>query len=461
MAGEGMIMVRQGELKRLHVIKKVLEKVIKQVEGAKILRLSSRQIGRIVKRIKVEGDKGILHRSRGKPSNRRISSKIRDRVIKVYRAKYQDFGPTLATEKLLEREGIGVNDETLRRWLIETGDWKKIRKHRGHRCWRERRPHDGEMVQMDGSHHDWFEGRGPWCVLMGYTDDATGKVFGRFYEYEGTIPAMDSFKRYLMKRGIPLSVYVDKHTTYKSPGKPSIEEELAGTGPLSEFERALGELGVEVIHAHSPQAKGRIERCFGTLQDRLVKEMRLRRIRTLAEGNQFLEEYLPVHNEKFSVCPKEPEDVHRPLAKGLDLDAIFCIKTERTLRNDWTVTYNTKLYQIEDKIRALKVAVQDRMDGSIVMTHKGRPLRFREITQRPLRAKEACRVTRERKPYTPPPDHPWRGMKLGRDRYERKNPMESPLSSRFGREAIVPAIKGQSVPEKPLLLSGGLRQKKA
>ncbi len=214
-------MVRQGELKRLHVIQKVLERVIKQVEAAEILLLSSRQIGRIVKRIKIEGDKGIIHKSRGKPSNRRIPGKIRDRVIKLYRTQYQDFGPTLASEKLLEREGIGINDETLRRWLIETGDWKKTRKHRGHRRWRERKPHYGEMVQMDGSHHDWFEGRGPCCVLMGYIDDATGTVFGRFYDYEGTIPAMDSFKRYVKKYGLPMKVYLDKHTTYRSTARLS------------------------------------------------------------------------------------------------------------------------------------------------------------------------------------------------------------------------------------------------
>jgi hypothetical protein len=213
MAGEDMIMVRQGELKRLHVIEKVLERVIKQVEAAEILLLSSRQIGRIVKRIKIEGDKGIIHKSRGKPSNRRIPGKIRDRVIKLYRTQYQDFGPTLASEKLLEREGIGISDETLRRWLIETGDWKKTRKHRGHRQWRERKHHEGEMVQMDGSHHDWFEGRGPRCVLMGYIDDATGKVFGRFYDYEGTIPAMDSFKQYIEKYGFPMSVYLEPRKT--------------------------------------------------------------------------------------------------------------------------------------------------------------------------------------------------------------------------------------------------------
>ena len=427
MAREDMIMARQGELKRLHVIQKVLEKVIKQVEAAEILLLSSRQIRRIVKRIRVEGDKGIIHKSRGRPSNRRIPRKIRDKVIQLYRKEYEDFGPTLASEKLQERNGIGVSDETLRMWLIEAGDWKKIRRGRRHRQWRERKHHYGEMVQMDGSHHDWFEGRGPWCVLMGYIDDATGRVFGRFYDYEGTIPAMESFRRYIETYGLPMSVYLDKHTTYKSTAKASIEEQLNGSPALSGFERAMKELGVEVIHAHSPQAKGRIERLFGTFQDRLIKEMRLRGIRTIEEANRFLEEYLPGYNKRFAVCPKGKDNLHRAVGKGVDLDGILCIKTERTLRNDFTVAHNKKLYQVEDKLRGSKVMVQDRLDGSLVMTYKGQRLRFKEITARPVKEqKEQSLVVRIRKPPTPPPDHPWRrSFKFGIHRYEQRRPIES------------------------------------
>ena len=427
MAEEDMIMARQRELKRLHVIQKVLEKVIKQVEAAEILLLSSRQIRRIVKRIRVEGDKGIIHKSRGRPSNRRIPRKIRDKVIQLYRKEYEDFGPTLASEKLQERNGIGVSDETLRMWLMEAGDWKKIRRRRRHRQWRERKHHYGEMVQMDGSHHDWFEGRGPWCVLMGYIDDATGRVFGRFYDYEGTIPAMESFRRYIETYGLPMSVYLDKHTTYKSTAKASIEEQLNGSPALSGFERAMKELGVEVIHAHSPQAKGRIERLFGTFQDRLIKEMRLRGIRTIEEANRFLEEYLPGYNKRFAVCPKGKDNLHRAVGKGVDLDGILCIKTERTLRNDFTVAHNKKLYQVEDKLRGSKVMVQDRLDGSLVMTYKGQRLRFKEITARPVKEqKEQSLVVRIRKPPTPPPDHPWRrSFKFGIHRYEQRRPIES------------------------------------
>ncbi len=425
MAGEDMIMARQGELKRLHVIQKVLERVIKQVEAAEILSLSGRQIRRIVKRIRREGDRGIVHQSRGRPSHRRTPDQVKNKVIRVYRAQYKDFGPTLACEKLLEREGIEISDETLRRWLLEAGDWKKTRKARGHRQWRERKSHMGEMIQMDGSHHDWFEGRGSRCVLMGYIDDATGKVFARFYDYEGTVPAMDSFKRYIKKSGLPMKVYLDKHTTYKSTAKLTIQDELDQVEPLSQFERALKELGVEVIHAHSPQAKGRIERLFGTFQDRVVKEMRLRGISTLEEANSFLEDYLPLYNRRFSVCPKEGGNFHRPLGKGLNLDTILCIKTERALRNDFTVAHNKNLYQIEDTIKASKVMVQERVDGSMIMTYKGRSLRFKEITERPVREKTQGVLMRTRKPRIPSADHPWRrSFKFDIHRYERDKPLE-------------------------------------
>jgi hypothetical protein len=375
-AREDMIMASQEELKRLHVIRKVLERAMKQVRAAEILSLTSRQIRRLAKRVKGEGDRGIVHKSRGKPSNRRIEDKVKARVIRLYQERYKGFGPTLAAEKLLEGQRIQVSDETLRGWLIESGDWKKSRKRRGHREWRERMEHCGEMVQMDGSHHDWLEGRGPACVLMGYIDDATGRGFGRFYEYEGTRPAMDSFRSYIQGYGIPLKVYLDKHTTYKSSGKASLEEELAGIGPLSEFERALKELGVEVIHAHSPQAKGRVERFFGTLQDRLVKEMRLGGIGSIEEANLFLEEYWPAFNRKFGVDPKEKGDLHRSVPRGLKLGDVLCIQVKRALRNDFTVAYNRRLYQVEDSIRASKVMVYEGLDGSVRLKHKGRLLKI-------------------------------------------------------------------------------------
>jgi transposase len=419
MAGRDMIMLRQRELMRLHVIHKVLQGELRQTAAAELTSLSERQIRRIVKRIQEEGDKGIGHRSRGRQSVRKTPKKLRERIIELYRQRYQGFGPTLTAEKLCEMEGIQVSKETVRTVLIESGDWQVGRKRRRHRQWRKRKEHRGEMVQVDGSHHDWFEGRGPWCVFMGYSDDATGWVYGRFYEYEGTIPAMDSFKRYIRKHGIPLSVYLDKHTTYKSTAKPTIQEELQGIAPMSQFERAMKDLGVEIIHAHSPQAKGRIERLFGTLQDRLVKEMRLRGICTIQEANRFLQEYLPIYNGKFAVKAVSNHDLHRPVPRGTDLDRILCIKTDRTVRKDNTIVHERNLYQIDESIVSKKVVVEERIDGKMLLVCQGRSLRYRQITERPEVIKQAP-IKKRRQQYVPPKDHPWR--KLALPNYKQKNP---------------------------------------
>lgn len=413
MARKDIIMLSQREWKKLHVIKKVMEGMLKQIAAAEILSLSDRQIRRLINRTKIEGDGGIAHKLRGKPSGRRLPRSIKEEVIKLYRGKYNDFGPTLAAEKLDEIDGICINDETLRLWLIESGDWKKVRKGRQHRQWRERKHYYGEMIQIDGSHHDWFEGRGPKCVLMGYIDDATGKAFGRFYEYEGTIPVMDSFKRYARKYGIPVKAYVDRHTTYKSPAKLSVKEAIEGPEPMSEFERAMKEMGVEVIHALSPQAKGRIERLFRTFQDRVVKEMRLKGIKTIEEANRFLEGYLPVYNKKFSVKAKKEEDLHREIPRGMKLDSILCIKTERVLRNDFTISHNSRLYQILEKTTADKVQVQERINGTMVITHNENRLKFKEITERPERQlkKPIIFIIRKKAGHVPSADHPWRRYK--------------------------------------------------
>jgi hypothetical protein len=266
-------------------------------------------------------------------------------------------------------------------------------------------------VQIDGSHHDWFEGRGPWCVLMGYIDDATGRVHGRFYEYEGTIPAMDSFRRYIRRNGIPLSIYLDKHTTYKSTAKPTIEEQLHGIEPMSQFERAMKELDVKVIHAHSPQAKGRIERLFGTLQDRLVKELRLLGINTIKEANRFLQDYLPVYNKRFMVASASKEDLHRPVPKDISLDKILCIRTERTVRNDHTIAHDRELYQIDESSSSKKVTVEQRINGKMLIVCKGKSLRYHQITNRPELIKQPV-VGKNRMRYVPPRDHPWRKFSI-------------------------------------------------
>lgn len=409
MAGEDIIMMNQKELKRLHLIYKILEKKLKQVNAATILRLSTRQIRRITKRIRQEGDRGIVHRSRGRPSNRKLPPRLKDKAIKLYQAKYQGFGPTLATEELEQTDKIKLSDETLRNWLIAEGLWQKSRKSRKHRLWRERKHHFGEMLQLDGSHHDWLEGRGPQCVLMGYIDDATNNVFARFYAYEGTFPAMDSFKRYLKRYGIPQSIYLDKHTTYKSTAKPTLEDELNNTQPLSQFERAVKELGVELIHAQSPQAKGRIERLFGTFQDRLIKKMRLANIKTIEQANRFLIHYLPKHNQRFRVSPLEKGNLHRPLPQNIKLDKVLSIKTEHSLRNDFTILHNRQLYQILEPTTAKKVTLEERINGTMLITYNGKSLQHKQIAQKPLKVKPEPKI---RKVYIPPKDHPYKSFKV-------------------------------------------------
>ena len=409
---EDILTMSQDELKRLHIIRKAIDKRIKQREAAEVLGLSQRQIRRLVKRVREESDQGIIHRLRGVKSHRAISEVIKNKALALCRGIYVGFNPTFASEKLFERNKIKVGRETLRQWFIAEGIAYEKRKARPHRRWRPRKAHCGEMVQMDGSHHDWFEGRGEPCVLMGYIDDASSRAYARFCEYEGTMPAMSSFKFYALKYGLPQSLYLDRHSTYKGHKKPTIEDELLNRESLSQFGKALDELGVYLIHAQSAPAKGRVERLFKTLQDRLIKEMRLRGIKNIAEGNKFLDRYLPIFNKRFNVEPLENEDLHRPLPKGIDLDKILSIKTPHALRNDFTVAHEGKLYQVEDNIRSKEVIVEERINGSLLITYKGRQLRYREITQRPKKIQQLGKPSKPRVYNPAAMDNPWRAFRL-------------------------------------------------
>ena len=407
MVREDRVMMSVKELRRVHVIRQTREKKLTQVKAGALLGLTPRHIRRLLARVAQAGDHGLAHRGRGKPSNRRISEKVKAKALKLCEKQYGDFGPTLAAEKLTERHGIAVSAETVRGWLLATGVTHFQRRKRPHRSWRERKAHVGELVQLDGSHHDWFEGRGPRCVLMAYIDDASSRVYARFYEYEGTIPAMDSFTRYVTRYGIPLAIYADKHSTYQSPASPTVEEQLAGVTPTSQFGRALGELGVELIPAHSPQAKGRVERLFQTFQDRVIKEMRLAEVSTLEAANRFLESYLPIHNRRFTVQPAQAADLHRPRPAHRELDRVLCLKTTRCLRKDFTIAHQRGLYQIHETVRTSQVLVEEHVNGTMRITHQGRALGFHAITSRPMKTAKAKTVYRPRRPVTPRPDHPW------------------------------------------------------
>ncbi len=424
MAGKDIIMATQEELKRLNVIHKVIDKRITQIEAAGIIGLSDRHIRRMTARIIDEGDKGIVHKSRGQPAHNQTPDKIKRRILHLCVDVYEGFSPTFASEKLFERDNIKISRELLRQWFIDKHIPYASRKARPHRNWRERKANYGQMVQVDGSHHDWFEGRGPWCVLMGQIDDATSKVSAEFHDHEGTLPFMASFKSYITAKGIPISVYIDRHSTYKSNKKPSIQDELENKEPLTKVGRALEELGVEVIFAHSAPAKGRIERLFRTFQDRLVKEMRLRNIKTIQEANKFLKEYLPIYNKRFAVSAAKGADLHRPLSKKINLDRILCIKTERVIKNDFTVSHKARLYQIIDNIKADKVTVEERIDGSMIIASKDKILNFKEIPLQPKKqeSKKIYRLKPSRIYMPAPADHPWRYFKISRHKqqYQQK-----------------------------------------
>lgn len=409
MIEEDMMKLRARDLRRLRVIHHVLEKRLTQVQAAALLGLTDRHIRRLVQGVRREGDRAVVHRRRGQPSNRRLAAGFKAKVLRVYAHHYGDFGPTLAAEKLAERHGLRVSKETLRGWLRAQGIDHFGRRPRPHRVWRARKAHVGELVQLDGSHHAWLEGRGPRCVLMAYIDDASSRVWARFYSHEGTWPALDSLFRYVQCYGVPLALYADRHTTYKSPAEPSVADQLAGRLPQSQFERCVADLGSQVIHAQSPQAKGRIERLFGTFQDRLIKEMRLAGIRTMEAANDFLERYLPHYNARFAVQPAQPGDLHQPMSSEERLHRLLCLKTTRVLRRDWTVAHEGRLYQVHDQVRATQVVVEDRVDGTLRITHQGRALQFQAITARPVKETPASPSDyARRKPVKPLPDHPWR-----------------------------------------------------
>jgi len=418
---EDILTMSQSELKRLHIIRKAIEKRIKQHEAAVLLEVSERQVRRLIKRVKEESEKGIVHRSRGKRSHHALEDALRQKTLSLCKSIYAGFNPTLAAEKLFEKNKITVSRETLRQWFIAEGVQYETRRARPHRMWRERKAHCGEMVQMDGSHHDWFEGRGDPCVLMGYIDDASSRVYVRFYDHEGTFPAMDSFKRYVIKYGLPASIYLDRHAAYQSKGQATIEDELAGRVPMTQFARALEELGVRLIFARSAPAKGRIERLFKTLQDRLTKEMRLQGIKGILGANIFLERYLSVFNKQFGAVPAQGDDMHRRIPVTRDLDAIFSVRTSHALRNDFTVLHNGTLYQVEDTVRTDKVIIEERLNGALFIMHKGRRLRYHKILQRPAK-KEVPRIIHD-KNLAPRKDTPWRLFRLSGSN-PTKNPEE-------------------------------------
>ena len=387
MKKEGTLQMSRKERDRLRILGMAKGCKITLVKAAELLELSYRHCKRVAKRYRDEGDKGLIHRSRGRPSNRQKDPALHRAVIARYEARYKGWGPTFANEKL-EKEGYFQDHETLRRWLLKAGLWTKQRKRKAYRSWRERKAHRGEMVQMDGSDHAWFEERGGKAVLMDMVDDATGTTFARLHPGETTHAAMKTLWGYIERYGIPRALYVDKDAIFVTNREPTIKEELAGEQPRTQFGRAVQKLGINIIPANSPQAKGRVERKNGVYQDRLVKELRLEAVNTIEGGNRVLAGgFLDDINKRFAVEPRNSTDLHRPLPQGLDLKRVFCFEEERVINNDWTVRYQGRVFQIKKGAKVLpparkKVLVQEWLDGSIHLFYREQEVEHQEITDK-------------------------------------------------------------------------------
>ncbi len=424
------------ERDRLKVMGALSEGRLKQEQAGRLLKLSSRQVRRLLRRWRAQGDAGLVHRSRGRPSNRKTADKVRRKALACIRRDYRDFGPTLAAEKLLERDGLAVSHETVRQWMMAEGLWQGRARRETHRQWRPRRECFGELVQLDASPHAWFEGRASVePVLVTFIDDATGVRMQRFYEADGTAPTMDLLGRWLRKYGRMRAIYSDRAGHYVVNRPPSEAEARCGRPAETQVGRALRELGIDFIAANSPQAKGRVERSHGVDQDRLIKELRLAGISTIAEANRFLDEvYTPKSNRRFAVPAASSVDAHRRLT-GLDLKAILSYQETRVVANDYTVQYEGRKWQIERQstgggLRRAKVTVQERLDGSIKFHWRGRYLKAHRIASKAVAAQPAEALATptspagrraaagsglrpapsaaRQQPWKPPADHPWR-----------------------------------------------------
>jgi hypothetical protein len=398
-------------------MKQVQEDELKLVEASEVLGLSYRQAKRIWARYQLQGDRGLVHAARGKPGQRAKPAKLKACILARYDERYADFGPTLAAEYLAD-EGLVVDHETLRRWLLAQGKPRRRRRRQRHREWRERKPCVGAMVQLDGSHHDWFEGRASRCVLMVMVDDATNRVWAQFFAEETTRASYDILEAWVRRWGLPQSLYVDKDSIYRCEGLGSIAEQMAGKAPQTQFGRAMEQLGVELILANSPQAKGRVERMNGTLQDRLVKALRLEGINDLASANTFLaKRFLPGFNRRFEVEPASQADAHREIP--CELNQVLSWEEHRVVQKDWTVVCRNQWYQLDRQHEPLglagrKILVRTLRDGTVQLAREGVKLRFRRLSERPQRrVGKPVEVSPIKAPARPSGEHPWRQPLIG------------------------------------------------
>lgn len=415
---DDLITMSQKELRQYDIVKKVISKELKGIQAAKLLKVTDRHIRRLKNQVISHGAKGLIHGHRGQTSNRRMPNKERSRIISLINRHYSDFGPLLATEKLDERHNIKRHQGTIRNIMITEGVWKPKRKKKDkHRSWRQRKASLGEMIQYDGSYEYWFEDRGEKCCLLAAIDDATGKVWAQFDEHEGVWPTFRFWQGYIERFGKPYSVYVDKFSTYSMNHKLAKENQ----DTLTQFQRAMEkDLQVEIIHAHSPEAKGRVEKLFQTLQDRLIKEMRLKNISDAKTANKFLiEEYLPWFNARFMVEPRAKANLHKPLSKQEKnkLDMVFSRQYGRVVRNDFTIYHLKQRFQIlkEQSVTICKkdkVTAEEHQDGSIHFRLRGKYLNYQILPSLPKKIDQAKNnrmwVIPKTTAHIPSANHPWR-----------------------------------------------------
>ncbi len=397
----------QRERERLKVLHQIEKGKIRCADAAESLSISERHLYRLLVRYRAEGDEGLVHRLRGCLSNRGFPRKLRMRVLELYRMRYSDYGPTLFAEMIAKEHSTDlplIDHETLRRWLLKASLWTAERTRKAHRRKRERREKIGSLVQFDGSDHDWFEGRAPWCTLLVAIDDASGRVFMRFAQSENAHDVLFTLRRYVEQYGIPQEIYTDKANIYHPQSKG---------GKLTDVGHALTRLGVRMILAHSPQAKGRVERSNRTHQDRLVKALRRHKISSIDAANRFLDEvYLKEHNYQFASLDGLG-DIHRP-SEGIDFNNIFCFETSRRVYNDFTITLNASFIQLERSRAPLpppgrSVIVRRWLDDSLHIFFNNNELPFSILKAKPKLVS---------RPPLPPPKHPWRHKNLiGRAHY--------------------------------------------
>jgi hypothetical protein len=426
-----ILIMSKKELSRAQVLRQLDEGRIKQSHAAEQLNLSVRQIKRLLSTYRHFGPQGLLSKKRGCPSHHQLDSQTKHAALELLQVRYADFGPTLAHEKLSEVHHLALGRETVRGLMIQAGLWHPRRAHKPviHPL-RERRARLGELVQIDGSPFAWFEDRAPACTLLVCVDDATGRLLDLlFTDAESTFSYFEVSEHYFKRYGKPLAFYSDKLSVFRI-NQPN---ELRGSG-LTQFTRAMDQLDIEVICANSPQAKGRVERANQTLQDRLPKEMRLRGISTLAEGNAYLPEFIADFNARFAIAPRNPTDAHRPLLPQDNLARILTVQAPRVLSKNLTLQYDNVIYQIQTArsiyaLRNAQVIVCENRQGEIAIEYKGKPLLYTVFRQAPRHGKvlsskqialeldglaEAAKSAKRRKPYIPPPNHPWRRFRVSK-----------------------------------------------